>query len=58
VKKDLVSAFMWLTLSARAGDKAAARERDKLRGELPAAQRQEAEHRADQWKPKAKNAKG
>ena len=58
VKKDPVAALMWLTLSARAGDKSAARERDKLMEHLSSAQRQKAKSMADQWRPVPKKADG
>jgi len=58
VKKDLVAAFMWLTLSSRAGDKVAAREREKLLSQISDAQRKEAESMADKWQPKPTSANG
>jgi hypothetical protein len=49
---------MWFTLSARAGDKVAARELDKLLSQIPADKRHEAESLADKWRPKAASANG
>jgi hypothetical protein len=49
---------MWLTLSARAGDRTAAKERDKLISRLPREQVGKAESMADKWRPKEKQANG
>ncbi|MGH6618155.1 MAG: hypothetical protein ACREF6_01265, partial [Alphaproteobacteria bacterium] len=58
VKKDTIAALMWLTLSARAGDRGAAKDREKLASRLPSAERQEAESLADKWRPKQASAGG
>ena len=54
VKKDYVVAYMWNTLAAAQGVDVARKLRDALAKAMTPTQIAEAQHRAQEWKPKTR----